>query len=105
MIENYTIDDARLVLNAAQGPDERDIQSIGTPLALDGPQPGSIKGMRLALNIDLGCYAVDPEVEAAVREAARALADCGAAVDCSIFNHECSAFGTIPCGKAYSFSR
>jgi Asp-tRNA(Asn)/Glu-tRNA(Gln) amidotransferase A subunit family amidase len=76
-----TIDDARLFLAAAQGPDERDIQSIGTPLSLDGPQPGSVKGMRFALNIDLGCYVVDPEVEAAVRAAARALADAGAVVE------------------------
>ena len=76
-----TIDDARLFLNAAQGPDERDIQSIGTPLALDGPQPGSVKGMRFALNIDLGCYVVDPEVEAAVREAARALTAAGRHVE------------------------
>jgi Asp-tRNA(Asn)/Glu-tRNA(Gln) amidotransferase A subunit family amidase len=76
-----TIDDARLFLAAAQGPDERDIQSVGTQLALDGPQPGSVKGMRFALNIDLGCYVVDPEVEAAVRAAARALADAGAVVE------------------------
>jgi len=76
-----TIDDARLFLAAAQGPDERDIQSIGTPLPLDGPQPGSIKGMRFALNIDLGCYVVEPEVEAAVREAARALTAAGAIVE------------------------
>jgi len=76
-----TIDDARLFLNAAQGPDERDIQSIGAKLALDGPQPGSIKGMRFALNIDLGCYAVEPEVEAAVREAARTLTAAGATVE------------------------
>ena len=76
-----TIDDARRFLNAAQGPDERDIQSIGTPLALDGPQPASIKGMHFALNIDLGCYVVDPEVEAAVREAARALTAAGATVE------------------------
>jgi Asp-tRNA(Asn)/Glu-tRNA(Gln) amidotransferase A subunit family amidase len=76
-----TIDDARLFLCAAQGPDERDIQSIGMPLALDGPQPASVKGMRFALNIDLGCYVVDPEVEAVVREAARALASAGATVE------------------------
>ncbi|MGH6962587.1 MAG: amidase, partial [Dongiaceae bacterium] len=76
-----TIDDARLFLSAVQGPDERDIQSIGTPLALNGPHPGSINGMRFALNIDLGCYVVDAEVEAAVREAARALTAAGATVE------------------------
>jgi Asp-tRNA(Asn)/Glu-tRNA(Gln) amidotransferase A subunit family amidase len=76
-----TIDDARLFLRVTQGPDERDIQSNGTPLRLTGRQPASIKGMRLALNIDLGCYAVDAEVEAAVRDAAKALVKCGAKVE------------------------
>jgi Asp-tRNA(Asn)/Glu-tRNA(Gln) amidotransferase A subunit family amidase len=76
-----TIDDARLFLQAAQGPDDRDIQSNGTPLALEGPQPGSIKGMKLALNIDLGCYGVDREVEAAVRAAAAALTEASATVE------------------------
>jgi Asp-tRNA(Asn)/Glu-tRNA(Gln) amidotransferase A subunit family amidase len=76
-----TIDDARLFLAAAQGPDDRDIQSNGTPLALDGPQPASIKGLRLALNIDLGCYGVDSEVEASVRAAAAALTEAGATVE------------------------
>jgi Asp-tRNA(Asn)/Glu-tRNA(Gln) amidotransferase A subunit family amidase len=76
-----TIDDARLFLQAAQGPDDRDIQSNGTPLALEGPQPGSIKGLKLALNIDLGCYGVDSEVEAAVRAAAAALTEAGATVE------------------------
>ena len=76
-----TIDDARLFLQVAQGPDERDIQSIGTPLRLTGRQPSSVQGMRLALNIDLGCYAVDAEVETAVRDAAKALAKAGAKVE------------------------
>jgi Asp-tRNA(Asn)/Glu-tRNA(Gln) amidotransferase A subunit family amidase len=75
-----TIDDARRFLQVTQGPDDRDIQSIPGPLALDGPQPGDVKGMKLALNIDLGCYFVDPEVEAAVREAAKALESAGAKV-------------------------
>jgi Asp-tRNA(Asn)/Glu-tRNA(Gln) amidotransferase A subunit family amidase len=37
--------------------------------------------MRFALNIDLGCYVINPEVEVAVREAARALTSAGATVD------------------------
>src|SRR5262249_8439692 len=72
---------ARLFLRATQGPDERDIQSNGTPLRLTGSQPASIRGMRLALNIDLGCYAVDTEVEATVRDTAKALTKCGAKVE------------------------
>lgn len=76
-----TIDDARLFLAAAQGPEDDDIQSNGTPLDLSGPQPASVKGLRLALNMDLGCYAVDPEVEAAVRAAADALKSQGAIIE------------------------
>jgi Asp-tRNA(Asn)/Glu-tRNA(Gln) amidotransferase A subunit family amidase len=37
--------------------------------------------MRLALDVDLGCYAIDGEVEAAVREAAGALEQAGAEVE------------------------
>src|SRR4030095_12291277 len=71
----------RLVLEAGRGPVDRDIHANGTPLALDGPQPGSIKGLKLALNIDLGCYGVDSEVESAVRAAGPALTEAGASVE------------------------
>jgi len=39
------------------------------------------KGLRLALNMDLGCYDVDPEVAGAVRAAADALKSQGAIVE------------------------
>jgi Asp-tRNA(Asn)/Glu-tRNA(Gln) amidotransferase A subunit family amidase len=76
-----TIADLRLFLAAAQGPDDRDIMSLSPPLDLSGPPDSSAEGLRLALDVDLGCYAVDPEVEAATRAAAMALADAGAAVE------------------------
>jgi Asp-tRNA(Asn)/Glu-tRNA(Gln) amidotransferase A subunit family amidase len=76
-----TIADLRLFLAAAQGPDDRDIMSLSPPLDLSGPPDSSAEGLRLALDVDLGCYAVDPEVEAATRAAAAALADAGAAVE------------------------
>jgi len=76
-----TIDDARLFLACAQGPDESDIMSLSPALDLSGPLDRSVAGLRLALDVDLGCYAVDPEVEAAVHEAAAALASAGAAVE------------------------
>ena len=76
-----TIDDARLFLAAAQGPADDDIQSLGSKLDLAGPQPAVVKGLRLALNMDLGCYDVDPEVAAAVRAAADALKSQGAVVE------------------------
>jgi Asp-tRNA(Asn)/Glu-tRNA(Gln) amidotransferase A subunit family amidase len=76
-----TIDDARLFLAAAQGPADDDIQSNGMTLDLSGPQLASVKGMRFALNLDLGCYAVEAEVAAAVHAAADALKSQGAIVE------------------------
>ncbi len=76
-----SVDDAALFLAAAQGPDERDIQSNGTPLELPDPIPGEIRGRRLALSLDLGCYAVHPEIAANARTAAAALSDQGAVVE------------------------
>jgi Asp-tRNA(Asn)/Glu-tRNA(Gln) amidotransferase A subunit family amidase len=76
-----SVDDARLFLSVAQGPDEADIMSVTSPLDLSGATPTSVAGMRVGLSIDLGCWWVDPEITAAVEAAAAALADAGAVVD------------------------
>jgi Asp-tRNA(Asn)/Glu-tRNA(Gln) amidotransferase A subunit family amidase len=76
-----TIEDARLFVAIGQGADDRDIMSITTPLDLSGPLERDGRGLRLALDVDLGCYAVDPEVEENVRAAAGALAAAGAQVE------------------------
>ncbi len=76
-----TIADARLFLDVAQGPDDRDIMSLAPALDLSGQPDSSAKGLRLALDVDLGCYAVDADVETTVRSAAGALADAGAEVE------------------------
>ncbi len=76
-----TVDDARLFLQATQGPDDRDIQSIGAPLDLTGPAAGDVSGKRFALSVDLGGWWVDADVEHAVRDTAEALATAGAVVD------------------------
>ncbi len=76
-----TVDDVALFLAAAQGPDERDIQSIGVGLDIPSPIPSDIEGRRIAMSVDLGCYEVDPDVEANLREVARALQDAGAVVE------------------------
>jgi Asp-tRNA(Asn)/Glu-tRNA(Gln) amidotransferase A subunit family amidase len=76
-----TVEDARLFLSVAQGPDERDIMSLAPLLDLSGPLASSVEGMRLALDVDLGHYAVALEVEEAVRAAAETLADAGALVE------------------------
>ena len=75
------VEDAALFLASAQGPDERDIQSLTTPLDLEKPLETNLAGRKLALSIDLGFYAVDPEIEANTRAAAEALREAGAAVE------------------------
>ena len=74
-------DDARLFLAVTQGPDDRDPLSLPGVLELDRPLSGDVRGLRLALSIDLGSYRVHPEIEAAVRRAAEALREAGAEVD------------------------
>jgi Asp-tRNA(Asn)/Glu-tRNA(Gln) amidotransferase A subunit family amidase len=74
-------DDARLFLAATQGPDDADIFSIPCPLDLARPLDPDPTGLRLALSIDLGCWAVDPDIAAAVEQAADGLAAAGAVVD------------------------
>ena len=76
-----TVNDAALFLAAAQGPDDRDIQSIITPGPLPLPCPDDVAGLSLALAPDLGCHRLDPEVEANTRAAAEALRDRGARVE------------------------
>jgi Asp-tRNA(Asn)/Glu-tRNA(Gln) amidotransferase A subunit family amidase len=76
-----TVEDARLFLSVAQGPDSRDIMSAVPPVDLSGSSGDSVEGLRLALDVDLGHYAIAAEVEKAVRSAAAALADAGAVVD------------------------
>jgi Asp-tRNA(Asn)/Glu-tRNA(Gln) amidotransferase A subunit family amidase len=74
-------DDARLFLRATQGPDDADILSIPGPLGLAEPLTTGVRGLRLGLSFDLGCWAVDPEIAAAVARAATALEGAGAIVD------------------------
>ena len=49
--------------------------SLAPGLDFSVPIDRLAKGLRLALDVDLGCYEVDPEIEAATREASAALAD------------------------------
>jgi Asp-tRNA(Asn)/Glu-tRNA(Gln) amidotransferase A subunit family amidase len=74
-----TVEDAALFLRVTQGPDEADIQSL-PPLPLADPLPRTVKGLKLALSIDLGFHTVDEDVAANTRRAAAALAEAGAEV-------------------------
>lgn len=75
------VDDARLFLLATQGPDDADIMSIPGTLDLSAPLEADVTGLRLGLSLNLGCWAVDPEIAEAVTLAAEALAAAGADVE------------------------
>lgn len=76
-----TVADAALFLSVAQGPDERDIQTLSPPLAVPLPPPGEVRGLRLALSMDLGYYAIDGEVVANTLDAVERLRDLDARVE------------------------
>lgn len=75
-----TIDDAALFLKVAQGPDDRDINSISPGLEVPVPTPADVRGLKLAYSRDLGFFDVTPEVEANARAAVEALRGAGATV-------------------------
>ncbi|MGE3231370.1 MAG: amidase [Hyphomicrobium sp.] len=75
-----SVADCALLQNVMSGPHPRDIVSIRPRLRIpDRFEP--IKGMRIALSIDFGYAAVDPEVEANTRAAMAAFRDLGATVE------------------------
>lgn len=74
------VDDARLFLASTQGSDDADILSIPGTLDLGAALDGDVRGMRLGLSIDLGCWDVDPAIGATVQNAADALGQAGATV-------------------------
>ena len=76
-----TVHDAALFLSVAQGPDPADIQSQPRPLPLPLDLDGGVRGLRLALSVDLGFYRVGPQIEANLRATADALISAGAEVD------------------------
>ena len=76
-----TIDDARLFLLAAAGYDDRDALSQTATIDWTAPIASDVRGLRLAIDMDLGDYVVDSQVEREVLAAAAALADAGAIVE------------------------
>ncbi len=73
--------DAALFVAATQGPDDCDIQSLPVPFGYDGSLDLDARKLRLALSLDFGFYAVDPEVERNTRHAADKLRQAGAIVE------------------------
>lgn len=76
-----TVTDAALLLDLITGPDSRDWAALEPPARsfLDGLDDG-VTGVRIALSPTLGYGRNDPQVEAAVREAAQVFAEAGAVV-------------------------
>jgi Asp-tRNA(Asn)/Glu-tRNA(Gln) amidotransferase A subunit family amidase len=75
-----TVDDATLFLDIVQGEHASDIQSLPR-CKLTIPTPSDVKGMKFALDVNLGFCAVDPGVEANLRTTAKALEDTGAVIE------------------------
>ena len=79
------VKDAALVLDSIAGPDPRDRHSLPAerhPFADITPEAADVRGLRIALALDLGGYArVDPEVRQAVEHAATRFAAMGADVE------------------------
>ncbi len=77
-----TVADAALMLDILTGFDPRDWSALPTPTTSfrHGLDDG-VRGLRIALSPDLGYVRNDPQIEAAVRAAAEALAHAGAHVE------------------------
>ena len=79
-----TVDDAARLLGVLSGPDPRDFTSLPPErLALDETDLElDVRGLRLGLHLDAGCGTpVEPEVVAAVEQAAALFEDAGAVVE------------------------
>jgi Asp-tRNA(Asn)/Glu-tRNA(Gln) amidotransferase A subunit family amidase len=74
-----SVADCALLENVIAGPHPSDVVSLRPKLEIpDRLEP--VTGMRIALSVDLGCYAVDDDVAASTRAAADRLRDAGAMV-------------------------
>ena len=74
-----TVGDAALFLQVTQGPSDLDIMSQGFPSDLGSIESGA-SGLRIGVCVDLGSWAVDDDIAAAVMATAGVLAGGGAQV-------------------------
>ena len=75
-----TVADCALLQNVIAGPHPRDVVSLRPAVHIPEHLAG-IEGLRLALCVHLGDFAVDPEIQANTRAAAAALQEAGAQVE------------------------
>ncbi len=76
-----TVSDAVSFMEATCGPSDEDISSLPIGFASRQARAGCLDGKRFALSVDLGYYAVEPEVERLVGDAAEELRRAGATVE------------------------
>ena len=75
-----SVADGALMQNVMSGQHPHDLATLRERVVLPR-QPGSIKGFKVALSMDLGYKRIDPEVERATRHAAQVFRDLGCAVE------------------------
>ena len=75
------IADANLFMDIAAGPDELDIMSLPDKPCFQNQSSIDVSGMRLALSVDLGYCAVDPQVQQAIHNCAQRFRELGAIVE------------------------
>ncbi len=76
-----SVADVAMLQNVIAGPHHADQASLRPAYVLDTPNAQAAAGMRVALCVNLGDYAIDPAVEANTRAAAEALRNAGVIVD------------------------
>lgn len=77
----WTVADCALLLDVLTQPDARDATLPPPQHRFSDQLEGGVAGLRIAYSADLGYVSVDPEVAAAVAEAAAVLTDLGARVE------------------------
>jgi Asp-tRNA(Asn)/Glu-tRNA(Gln) amidotransferase A subunit family amidase len=75
-----SVADCALLENVMAGPHPSDVASLRPKLVIPDALP-DVKGMRLALSVDLGCFEVDRDVARHTLDAASALQDAGAEIE------------------------
>jgi Asp-tRNA(Asn)/Glu-tRNA(Gln) amidotransferase A subunit family amidase len=76
-----SVTDAVSFMEVAAGPSDQDIGSLPIGFASQRARRGNLAGTRFAFSIDLGYYAVEPQVEAVIRRAVGQMRKAGAVVD------------------------
>ncbi|GAA1884547.1 amidase [Paeniglutamicibacter psychrophenolicus] len=76
-----SVADVAMLQNVIAGPHHTDQASVRPAYVLGIPKAEAAQGMRVALCVNLGDYAIEPAVEANTRAAAEALRNAGVTVD------------------------